>query len=57
MQCLGKTRVPDISTLRKRTNAWNKIMNRRNVTINWKFTVKDAKKKLAMYEKIYRTKH
>ena len=44
-QCLGKTRVPDIDTLRKRTNAWNKITNRRKVTINWKFTRTDAREK------------
>lgn len=46
-QCLGKTRVPDINILRKRTNAWNKIVNRRNVTINWKFTRKDAREKFS----------
>ena len=32
-QCLAKTRIPDINILRKRTTAWNKIVNRRNVTI------------------------
>lgn len=44
-QCLGKSRIPDIDTLRKRTNAWNKIANRRNVTINWKFSRKKAREK------------
>lgn len=44
-QCLGKTRIPDTETLRKRTVAWNKIVNRRNVTINWEFTRKDAREK------------
>ena len=44
-QCLAKTRIPDINILRKGTTAWNKIVNRRNVTINWKFTRKNARKK------------
>lgn len=46
-QSLGKTRVPDISSLRKRTKAWNNSINRRNVTINWKFTRKDAREKFS----------
>lgn len=44
-QCLGKARIPDIDTLRKRTNAWNKIANRRKVTINWTFSRNKAREK------------
>lgn len=44
-QCLGKSRIPDIDTLRKRTNAWNKIANRKKVTINWTFSRKKAREK------------
>lgn len=44
-QCLGKTRIPDIKTLRKKTNAWNKVVNERNVKIKWGFTRKDAREK------------
>lgn len=44
-QCLGKTRIPDIDLLRKKTNAWNKIANRNKVSIKWKFTRKDAREK------------
>ena len=49
-QCLGKSRIPDIETLRKRTNAWNKIANRKKVTINWTFSRKKAREKFN-YEK------
>jgi len=44
-QCLGKTRIPSIDILRKKTNAWNKIANRKNVTINWTFSRQKAKEK------------
>lgn len=44
-QCLGHSRIGDIETLRKKTNAWNKIINRKNVIIKWKFTRKDARDK------------
>jgi hypothetical protein len=46
-QCLGGTRVPDINLLRKKTNAWNRIINRKKVTINWKFTKLDAREKFS----------
>lgn len=44
-QCLGRSRIPDQETLRKRTKAWTSIVNRRRVTINWHFTTKDARQK------------
>lgn len=44
-QALGKTRIPDIESLRKRTAAWNRAINRRNVTINWRFTRRKAREK------------
>lgn len=44
-QCLGKSRIPDLETLRKRTKAWTTIVNRRKVTINWHFTTKEAREK------------
>ena len=44
-QCLGKSRIPDLETLRKRTKAWTAIVNRRVVTINWHFTRKTAREK------------
>ena len=44
-QCLGKSRIPDLETLHKRTKAWTAIVNRKNVTINWHFTRKQAREK------------
>jgi hypothetical protein len=45
-QCLGKDRIPSIETLKLRSNAWNRIANRKRIKINWKFTKKKARKKL-----------
>jgi hypothetical protein len=44
-QCLGKSRIGSIDELRKRTNAWNKRVNKKNLKINWKFTTKEARTK------------
>ena len=44
-QCLGKRRIPDLSTLQRETRAWNRRMNRRRVKINWTFGRKEARKK------------
>lgn len=44
-QCLGKTRVPDIALLNKKTKAWINYINRCQVKINWKFTREKARKK------------
>lgn len=44
-QSLGKTRIPDIDSLRKRTAAWIKYINSKGVKINWQFTRKDAREK------------
>ncbi len=44
-QCLGKSRIPDIETLRKRTKAWVNIMNRRKIIIKWNFSRKSAREK------------
>ncbi|MBF0300853.1 MAG: IS630 family transposase [Oligoflexia bacterium] len=46
-QCLGKSRIGDIDTLRKKTKAWNKIINKKQVTIKWKFTKEKAKEKFS----------
>lgn len=44
-QCLGKSRIPDLETLAKRTKAWTAIVNKRRVTINWHFTRQQAREK------------
>lgn len=58
-QCLGKSRIPDIDILRKKTSAWNKIANRKRVTINWTFSRLDAREKFnyKKQEKTSRTSH
>ena len=44
-QCLGKSRIPNIEALRKKTNSWSKIANRKRVKINWTFNRESAKEK------------
>ena len=44
-QCLGRSRIGTIDELRKRTNAWNKEVNKKKLKINWKFTTKKARGK------------
>ena len=44
-QSLGKTRIPDIKTLRKKSMAWSRYINDKSVTINWTFTSRDAQLK------------
>ena len=44
-QCLGKDRVGNIQSLRKRAAAWNRRVNRQRLKINWKFTVEKARQK------------
>ena len=44
-QCLGKRRIPDLKTLQRETQAWNRRMNRERVTINWRFDRKTARRK------------
>lgn len=44
-QCLGSSRIADIQTLRKKSRAWRRYINRKNVRIEWSFTTKDARDK------------
>jgi len=44
-QCLGRRRIPDLSTLQRETRAWNRRINRDRVTINWTFNCKAARRK------------
>ena len=44
-QCLGKSRTGGIDELRKKTNAWNKEVNKKKLKINWMFTTKEARGK------------
>ncbi|MGH9599814.1 MAG: IS630 family transposase [Terracidiphilus sp.] len=45
-QCLGKRRIGDLATLRREVRAWNRRLNRDGTTIEWKFTRKQARRKL-----------
>ncbi len=45
-QCLGKTRIPNIETLDKKTKSWSKLINEKAVTINWTFTKLVAREKI-----------
>lgn len=40
---IGKTRVPDIDTLKKKATAWNKESNEKRIKFNWRFTTKKAR--------------
>jgi transposase len=44
-QCLGTRRIPELSSLRRETKAWNREANRKRTKINWGFTRRKARKK------------
>lgn len=44
-QCL-KRRVPDIPTLQREVNAWAEDRNTNHATVNWRFSLTDARTKL-----------
>jgi hypothetical protein len=43
-ECLGRDRVPTLDQLRARVRKWNAAAHRARRTINWKFTVHDARR-------------
>ena len=45
-QCLNR-RIDNIKTVRKEAGAWEKHRNNKEAKINWQFTTKDARRKLA----------
>jgi hypothetical protein len=44
-QCLGKRRISSLSLLRSEARAWNRTVNRNQVTIDWRFTRIKARQK------------
>ena len=46
-QCLGRTRIPDIKTLKRKTEHWENYMNKKGPTINWTFTKEIAREKMS----------
>ena len=45
-QCLGKRRIGEIVNLRCQAKAWNRRANSDHITIRWKFTRKQARRKI-----------
>jgi len=37
-QCLGMRRIPSLFLLRREARAWNRTVNRNQMTIDWRFT-------------------
>ena len=50
-QCLGKRRIPDLTTLRREATAWNRGVNHDRIKIDWRFDRKAARKKFG-YKKL-----
>ena len=44
-QCLHNTRIPDLKTLKKKTESWTRYINEKGTTVEWKFNVEDAREK------------
>lgn len=44
-QCLGRRRIGSIEELRCETRAWQRRVNRNKLSFDWKFTVRDARRK------------
>ena len=45
-QCVGDRRIGDEETLKSETAAWERERNERKATVQWQFTVEDAREKL-----------
>lgn len=52
-QCLGRRRIPSLKILRAEARAWNRRMNRNQVTIAWKFDRKAARRKFGYNHKSF----
>ena len=52
-QCLGSRRIPDLKSLRRETDAWNRRMNRERIKINWKFDRRVARRKFGYKRKSF----
>jgi hypothetical protein len=45
-QCVGDRRIGDEQSLKSETAAWERERNERKATVEWQFTVEDAREKL-----------
>jgi hypothetical protein len=50
-QCLGTRRFPDLKTLSREVQAWNRDINRRRTRINWVFDRKAARRQFGYKRK------
>src|ERR1017187_1251413 len=50
-QCLGRRRIPSLGDLRREAKAWGRRMNRNRVTIDWRFTRKEARFEVRLQKK------
>jgi hypothetical protein len=53
-QCLGKRRIPTLTTLRAEAKAWNRRVNRDRVKIAWGFDRKAARQKFGYRRKSFK---
>jgi hypothetical protein len=53
-QCLGTRRIPDLTTLRRESRAWNRRMNRDRIKINWRFDRRAARRKFGYQRKCFK---
>ena len=53
-QCLGTRRIPDLKTLRREVQAWNRRINRARTKINWKFDRRAARRKFGYKKKPFK---
>jgi transposase len=44
-RCLGRRRIPSLTQLQQKTEAWDRMMNHGKVSINWQFTRRKARRK------------
>jgi transposase len=56
-QCLGKRRIKDTRLLRGEARAWNRRINQKRVTVNWKFDRQKARTTFQYKYKIKRSEN
>lgn len=49
-ECFGRRRIPSLELLTSETASWNANANQNERTINWRFTVKKARKRLRYHK-------
>lgn len=52
-QCLGHRRIPNLTTLKAESHAWNRQINRKRTLINWNFSRNDARSVFHYQENLF----